>query len=208
MKYKYSTALDVFYPVDMLDAYTDLPTDLMDVSEQAYDAVLHARSQGLAYRIADDGASVSVAPSSVHDWDVKSGAWVLTVEKAAELKATELASAKAAKLSEIADAAQQLVDKIVTDAAPAFERETYALQAAETLAWSRDKTAKTPVLDGIAAARGVPAEFLKAKALEKSQQYQALCGAVAGQRQAFEDKVNAATDVASVALIVPVYRVS
>ena len=85
MEYKYSTALDAFYPVDMLDAYTDLPIDLMDVSEQAYDAVLHARSQGLAYRIADDGASVSVAPSSTHDWDVKANKWVLDKAKQAEL---------------------------------------------------------------------------------------------------------------------------
>ena len=87
MKYKYSPALDAFYPVDMLDAYADLPTDLMDVSEQAYDAVLHARSQGLAYRIADDGSSVSVAPSSTHDWDTKAGKWVLNKTKQAELAA-------------------------------------------------------------------------------------------------------------------------
>ena len=87
MKYKYSPALDAFYPVDMLDAYADLPTDLMDVSEQAYDAVLHARSQGLAYRIADDGSSVSVAPSSTHDWDKKTCDWVLDKNKQAELAA-------------------------------------------------------------------------------------------------------------------------
>ena len=87
MKYKYSPALDAFYPVDMLDAYADLPTDLMDVSEQAYDAVLHARSQGLAYRIADDGESVSIAPSTTHDWDVKTKQWVLNKTKQAELAA-------------------------------------------------------------------------------------------------------------------------
>ena len=93
MKYKYSHALEAFYPVDMLDAYTDLPVDLMDVSEQAYDSVLHARSQGLAYRIADDGVSVSVAPSVAHDWDGKQ--WVLNQAKQAELDKQVLDSADA-----------------------------------------------------------------------------------------------------------------
>ena len=87
MEYKYSPALDAFYPVDMLDAYTELPVDLMDVSEQAHDAVLHARTQGLAYRIADDGASVSIAPSATHDWDAKKNQWVLNDSKQAELEA-------------------------------------------------------------------------------------------------------------------------
>ena len=87
MEYKYSPALDAFYPANMLDAYVDLPTDLMDVSEQTYDAVLHARGQGLNYRIADDGESVSIAPSTTHDWDVKTKQWVLNKTKQAELAA-------------------------------------------------------------------------------------------------------------------------
>ena len=87
MKYKYSPTLDVFYPADMLDVYTDLPVALMDVSEPTHDAVLHARAQGLAYRIADDGASVSIAPSSIHDWDAKTGQWVLNESKQVEMEA-------------------------------------------------------------------------------------------------------------------------
>ena len=84
-QHKYSPTLDAFYPADMLDAYADLPTDLIDVLEQTYDAVLHARSQGLNYRIADDGTSVSVAPSATYDLDVKTKQWVLNKTKQAEL---------------------------------------------------------------------------------------------------------------------------
>ena len=84
-QYKYSPTLDAFYPIKMLTAYADLPTDLIDVSEQTYDAVLHARSQGLNYRIADDGTSVSVAPSATYDLDVKTKQWVLNKTKQAEL---------------------------------------------------------------------------------------------------------------------------
>ena len=108
MEYKYSPALDAFYPVDMLDAYADLPTDLMDVSEQAYDAVLHARSQGLAYRIADDGASVSVAPSSTHDWDTKVGKWVLNTEKQVEFDA----QAQAQAIDAVKHALQSKIDQV------------------------------------------------------------------------------------------------
>ena len=87
MEYKYSPTLDAFYPADMLDAYADLPTDLIDVSEQTYEDVLHARGQGLAYKIADDGASVSIAPSVTHDWDAKTGKWVLNDSKQVEMEA-------------------------------------------------------------------------------------------------------------------------
>ena len=87
MEYKYSATLDAFYPADMLDAYADLPADLIDVSEDTYDAVLHARAEGLAYKIADDGAAVSIAPSSIHGWDAKTCQWVLNKDKQAELVA-------------------------------------------------------------------------------------------------------------------------
>ena len=85
MKYKYSHTLDAFYPADMLDAYADLPTYLINVSEQIYEDVLHARGQGLAYKIADDGASVSIAPSVTHGWDAKKSVWVLNKDKQAAI---------------------------------------------------------------------------------------------------------------------------
>ena len=114
MKYKYSLALDTFYPVDMLDAYTDLPIDLMDVSEQTHDAVLHARTQGqgLAYRIADDGASVSVAPSATHDWDEKAGKWVFNAAKQADLDAQAAKQAATAALTNIKQSLQAHIDSV------------------------------------------------------------------------------------------------
>ena len=87
MKYKYSPTLEAFFPADMLDDYAHLPDDLIDVSEQTYDSVLSARAQGLAYRIGDDGASASVAPSATHYWDGKAGKWVFNAEKQAEIDA-------------------------------------------------------------------------------------------------------------------------
>ena len=112
MKYKYSTALEAFYPVDMLNAYTDLPADLIDVSEQTYDAVLHARSQGLAYRIADDGASAIVAPSSTHDWDTKAGKWVLNTEKQADFDAQAQKQAEQQAVAAVKHALQAHIDAV------------------------------------------------------------------------------------------------
>ena len=85
MEHKYSPTDDSFYPSDMLDVYIDLPGDLISVDGSVYQSVLAARAEGLAYKIADDGASVSVAPSATHDWDVKTKQWVLNKTKQAEL---------------------------------------------------------------------------------------------------------------------------
>ena len=83
--YKYSHTADAFYPADMLDAYVDLPDDLVDVDETVYQEVLDARGQGRAYVVAADGDTVSVSPDPAYDWDSKSGAWVLNKAKQAEL---------------------------------------------------------------------------------------------------------------------------
>ena len=112
MKYKYSLTLDAFYPVDMLNAYTDLPADLIDVSEQVYETVLHARAQGLAYRIADDGASAIVAPSSTHDWDTKAGKWVLNTEKQADFDAQAQKQAEQQAVEAVKHALQAHIDAV------------------------------------------------------------------------------------------------
>ena len=113
MEYKYSATLDAFYPANMLDAYADLPTDLIDVSEDTYDAILHARAEGLAYKIADDGAAVSIAPSSIHGWDAKTGQWVLNKDKQTELVAQEKAIADAQLLEQKRAEKRAALDSII-----------------------------------------------------------------------------------------------
>ena len=87
MEYKYSPTDDSFYPSDMLDVYVNLPDDLISVDGSVYQSVLAARTEGLTYAIADDGASVSIAPSSIHDWDAKTSQWVLNESKQVEMEA-------------------------------------------------------------------------------------------------------------------------
>ena len=107
-----------------------------------------------------------------------------------------LAAAKTAKLHAAAEAAQGFIDRVAgLDTVPPFERDSWAAQALEAQAWATDKNAPTPILAGIARARGVPLDDLRAKALAKSNAYTALTASVAGQRQALEDRIRAATDI-------------
>lgn len=118
-----------------------------------------------------------------------------------------LAAAKAAKLHTTAEAAQAFIERVAgLDGVPQFERDSWASQAAEAQAWAANKGAATPILAGIAQARGVPLDDLRAKALAKSNAYTALTASVAGQRQAFEDQIRAADSLASLDAIAIAYN--
>lgn len=58
----------------------------------------------------------------------------------------------------------------------------------EAKAWEADKSAGDPVLDRIAASRGVDENKLKAAALRKTLAYEQLTAHIAGQRQALQSK--------------------
>ncbi|MFC3873802.1 hypothetical protein [Neisseria musculi] len=117
-----------------------------------------------------------------------------------------MASAKAAKLAEINAAAETFVSRAAElDKVPAFEVATWPLQAAEAQAWAANSEADTPVLAGIAAARGLDLDKLRAAALKKSKAYAALSAAVAGQRQALADKLDKAKTLKAVEAVAVSY---
>lgn len=100
---------------------------------------------------------------------------------------------KSVKLVILNAAAQAFINKHAgIDSVPEFEFASWAIQASEAKAWQLDKNAPTPVLDGIAAARGISADALKAAALRKTLAYEQLAAHVAGQRQALQSKIEAA----------------
>ncbi|OFR82867.1 MULTISPECIES: hypothetical protein [unclassified Neisseria] len=100
---------------------------------------------------------------------------------------------KSVKLVALNAAAQAFINKHAgIDSVPEFEFASWSIQASEAKAWQLDKTAPTPVLDGIATARGIPADTLKAAALRKTLAYEQLAAHVAGQRQALQSKIEAA----------------
>ncbi|MDO4775823.1 MAG: hypothetical protein Q4A06_00055 [Cardiobacteriaceae bacterium] len=118
------------------------------------------------------------------------------------------ADERARKLLQAAQAAQAFIDKTAGIAAvPQFERESWATQALEAQAWAKDNNAPTPILAGIAQSRGVPLDVLRQKALAKSQAFALLTAAVAGQRQAIEDKINAAENMQALDAVVIAYQI-
>ena len=109
------------------------------------------------------------------------------------LETANLADLKAALLTNLNAAAQAFVDSHSgASQVPDFELATWPLQSTEAQAWAADKSAPTPILDGIAAARGLDKDKLKAAALKKALAYSALSAIVAGQRQAIQDQIEAA----------------
>ncbi|MFV2028887.1 hypothetical protein [Neisseria sp. S1] len=100
---------------------------------------------------------------------------------------------KAIMIAELAFAAEAFINRAIdADNVPKFERQSWPLQAAEAKAWAADKAAATPLLDQIAASRGMDAAKLKAAALRKALAYERLTAHVAGQRQALQAKIEAA----------------
>ena len=127
------------------------------------------------------------APSQYHVIDA--GMWVLT----ADGTTAQLAAAKAEKISNLNASAQAFINSAAEiDKIPEFEVQTWTIQAAEAKAYAADNTADTPVLDQIAASRGIPAATLKAAALRKTLAYERLSAHIAGQRQALQSKIAAA----------------
>ena len=110
---------------------------------------------------------------------------------------------KSVKLVALNAAAQAFIKKHAgIDSVPEFEFASWSIQASEAKAWQLNKNAPTPVLDGIATARGIPADTLKAAALRKTLAYEQLAAHVAGQRQALQRKIEAAKTQAALEKIV------
>ena len=79
------------------------------------------------------------------------------------------------KLAEIRQKFQSLIDSIKSQYAP-YEIESFADQRAEWRAWVADNTAKTPIVDALAQARGIDREELLQRIGEKVTQIVQLQG--------------------------------
>ena len=117
-----------------------------------------------------------------------------------------LSAAKKQKLKDLNNSAQAFIDtNSGANLVPDFEFASWSIQASEAKAWQLDKNAPTPVLDGIATARGIDADKLKEAALRKTLAYEKLTAHVAGQRQALQSKIEAAKTQAALDKIAVVF---
>lgn len=133
------------------------------------------------------------------------GEWEITAQKYDEQAV--ISAEKSAKLAEINAKAQAFVNQLAhLDETPEFERETWPIQREEAKAWFADRNAETPTIALIAQMRGVPLDVLRQKAFEKAMAYQTVAAVVAGQRQAYEDRLNRAETLEQIQAIEPVYQ--
>lgn len=137
---------------------------------------------------------IATQPSKYHT--LKDGQWVITQANQARLDGETLAAAKTQKIQQINITAQNHIDTVAKlEQVPSFEVQTWTIQAIEAKEWYADHTKPTPTLDTIAAARGIPPEILRQKALEKALAFERLSAYVAGVRQRLTDLAQNAVSI-------------
>lgn len=75
---------------------------------------------------------------------------------------------------------------------PDFEQKTWPTQEREALGWEVNPESPTPFLDGIADARGIGRDDMRAKTLQAVQAFRAASQYLVGTRQALRDAIEAA----------------
>lgn len=115
-----------------------------------------------------------------------------------------LEEVKAARLAEVNAAYDEAVSALV-DTYPDAELLTFDKQEAEARAWLADISARTPLIDALAAGRGMDKAELVSRIIAKAEAFATTTGYLTGQRQRFEDLIDAATTAEEVESIVPEY---
>lgn len=112
-----------------------------------------------------------------------------------------LAQAKADKLAEINAECQRMLESL-TPTYPERELTTFDKQEIEARAYAADATASTPLLSALAAGRGIELADLVQRVIAKADAFTIASGFIIGQRQALEDRLDAAPTVDDVRDIV------
>ena len=113
----------------------------------------------------------------------------------------ELKTEKLAEINEKCDAAL----KAMTPTYPDRELLTFDQQKQEALAYTADPSSSCPLLSPLASARGISLGLLCQKVIAKATAFSAVSGALIGQRQAYEDKLEQCETKDAVVAIQPVY---
>lgn len=96
---KFSNKKKSFYPSDIV--YSDLPNDLVDVSDEQFKIAMDRKDVEDFYVKAGRVIIIPVRPSSAHIWEPNSETWVIDETLAADIKSQEFESNIAALKSAI-----------------------------------------------------------------------------------------------------------
>lgn len=131
-----------------------------------------------SYWNADGWFAIPAQPSEHHTFDWAAKAW----------RDRTLEQLRAAQLTEI-NRRFSTESAALIAGYPAEERQTWAAQEVEALAWGADDTTPTPYLDGIAAARGIDPADMRAKTFEAVNTFRVASQWLVGTRQALRDAI-------------------
>ena len=112
---------------------------------------------------------------------------------------------KAAKLAEVNYAYDEATSSLVATY-PQTELLTFDKQEQEARAWLADNSVSTPLIDALAQGRGIDKAGLIHRIIVKADAFALATGYLTGQRQRYEDLLDAATTVEEVEAIVPEYH--
>lgn len=129
--------------------------------------------------IAAGGLVIPLQPSPHHDWN--GTVWVEDIEKKRAAKETAIRDEGAKRLESLALPYQQQ------------ERDTWETQLKEAEAYQANPSTPTPMLDAIAAGRGLTKAALVAKVMENANLFRAAAGQILGRQQALLDQLATAT---------------
>lgn len=163
-----------------------IPETASEITDEQHQTLLAALNSGAKIK-AD--LSIATPPSAAHVWQPEKQKWILDKQaQQANFQATQNT-----KLTELNTTAQAFIIQAAgTDKLPEFEVQSWALQAAEAKAWAQDPATPTPILNEIAAARGIAADVLKQAALRKTLAYEKLTAHIVGERQALHARIETA----------------
>ena len=146
-------------------------------------------------------------PPEAADWCNQNGAYIKEQDGGYIIVAVpepELSDLKKAKLSEINALYQQAIATL-TPTYPDDERLTFDKQEQEARAWLADNSASTPFVDALAAGRQMDKAELVNRIIAKADAFAIASGLLTGQRQRYEDLLDAAETAEAVEAIVPEY---
>lgn len=114
---------------------------------------------------------------------------------------------KIEKLNEINAAYQQAIATL-TPTYPDDERLTFDKQEQEARAWQADNSTSTPFVDALASGRQMDKAELVSRIIAKADAFALASGSLTGQRQRYEDLLDAAETAEEVEAIVPEYSLT
>lgn len=116
----------------------------------------------------------------------------------------ELSEQKKIRLELVNSAYENAVSSLVSTY-PITELLTFDKQEQEARAWQADNTVSTPLIDALAQGRDMDKSELVSRIIAKADVFAVATGYLTGQRQKYEDQIDAAATAEEVAAIVTEY---